>query len=823
MSVFPHIDVKLLKAVLSQEVKRGYDNRAVIGGLDRFVQNWISNNYAALKSYPSSDMLKAINLHKLDYANRSPTERKRWIESLVSWLDDLEAHKSLNSKPSETVALKAAKAPGRKDSSTKTHRVDLNLPVTCIRGIGKELSSKLGKLGVYSIEDLLYFFPRRYLDFSQRKTIAQLEIGKEQTVFANIWEARTRVLGSRPCTEVTLGDETGNMRAVWFNQPYLVKQFHTNSRIVLSGRVSQFGFEKVFENPEWELLGDRELMHTGRLVPVYPLTQGVYSRQLRAIIKRTIDMYADNIVDFMPQEVIDRCGLLDLRTAVIQTHYPNDYIICNQARKRLAFDELFLLQLGVLRRKREWQEDQPGHQFKVNIQQVKKFIASLPFVLTGAQQKVLQEIFADLRRDVPMSRLLQGDVGSGKTVVATLAMLVAAENGYQSVLMAPTEILAEQHFATMYRLLSYASGAIEQHENIYRFTGFSPFDLKVALLTGSLKPRDKSELHQLMKLGEIDIIIGTHALIQKDVAFSKLGMVIIDEQHRFGVLQRAALRQKGFNPHLLVMTATPIPRTLALTVYGDLDISTINEMPPGRQPIRTRWVRSQNRDMAYNFIREQVIQGSQAFIICPLIEESETLEVRAAVAEYERLSREIFPDLRIGLLHGKMKATDKEAVMHAFKEGKLNILISTSVVEVGIDVPNATVMLVEAADRFGLSQLHQFRGRVGRGEKQSYCLLLSENPSAYGQERLKAIEEISDGFLLAEKDLELRGPGEFFGTRQSGMPDLKMAKLSDIQLVELARREARSIFEKDPNLKSYEYYPLSGRLDKIWQKSVENN
>ncbi|MCX6004441.1 MAG: ATP-dependent DNA helicase RecG, partial [Chloroflexi bacterium] len=613
------------------------------------------------------------------------------------------------------------------------------------------------------------------------------------------------------------------VRAIWFNQPYLAKQFRTNSTIVLSGKVSEFNYVKVFENPEWELLEDKELVHTARLVPVYPLTHGLYPRQLRTIIKRAVDSYARGIVDFLPPDIAGRCGLMKLPDAIIKAHFPDDYAIQQRARKRLAFDELFLLQLGVLGRKREWQEDQPGNKFNLNTEQIDRFIASLPFSLTSAQQRVEKEIVSDLRRDVPMSRLLQGDVGSGKTVVATLALLMAVESGCQGALMAPTEILAEQHFATLHKLISAVSTSVSRDAEIYCFDGFLPRGLKVALLTGSTKQKDKTRLHRAVKDGDIDIVIGTHALIQKNVDFNRLGLAVIDEQHRFGVLQRSALRQKGFNPHLLVMTATPIPRTLAMTLYGDLDVSTIDEMPPGRHIIKTRWIKQQDREKAYNFIRKQVTECRQAFVICPLIEESENLEVRAAVAEYQRLSSDIFPDLKLGLLHGKMKPAEKELVMHGFKGGKLDILISTSVVEVGIDVPNATVMLVEAADRFGLSQLHQFRGRVGRGEKQSYCLLLAENPSEYGQERLKAIEEINDGFLLAEKDLELRGPGEFFGTRQSGLPDLKMAKLSDTPLLEMARKEAKLLFEKDPKLTRLEYRPLFRELNRILQKSIENN
>jgi len=420
-----------------------------------------------------------------------------------------------------------------------------------------------------------------------------------------------------------------------------------------------------------------------------------------------------------------------------------------------------------------------------------------------------------------MSRLLQGEVGSGKTVVAVAALLVAADNGYQGALMAPTEILAEQHFHSIRQLLSRVSHKKDEQGNVCSYDGLFPRPVTLALLVGSLSEKEKENLHQRIQEGEIDIVIGTHALIQKAVEFCKLGLAVVDEQHRFGVLQRSTLRQKGFNPHILIMTATPIPRTLALTLYGDLDLSVIDELPPGRQAIRTRWLEPKYRSRAYDFLRRQIAAGQQAFIICPLIEESENIEAKAAVAEYERLSNEVFPDLRLGLLHGRMPANDKEGVMQSFRDGKLGILVSTPVVEVGIDVPNATVMLVEAADRFGLSQLHQFRGRVGRGEKQSYCVLLAENPSPEGRERLKAVEETQDGFELAEKDLELRGPGEFFGTRQSGLPDLRMARLSDTPLLELARNEAIALFHSDPGLKMSEHRLLAQEVGRVWRSGGE--
>jgi len=440
----------------------------------------------------------------------------------------------------------------------------------------------------------------------------------------------------------------------------------------------------------------------------------------------------------------------------------------------------------------------------------------LPFELTSAQQKVLKELLTDLEKPIPMSRLLQGEVGSGKTVVATAALLVAAANGCQGAFMAPTEILAEQHFTNVCQLLSRAGQQIAEEENLRTFSAILDRPLTVALLIGDLKQARKQEIQRQIAAGEIDIIIGTHALIQKEVGFPNLSLVVVDEQHRFGVEQRSALRQKGFNPHVLVMTATPIPRTLALTLYGDLDLSVIDELPPGRQVVKTKWLKPEQRDSAYAFLRRQVSEGRQAFIICPLVEESEVIQAKAAVAEYERLSGEVFPDLKLGLIHGRMSAAEKDKVMHQFRSGELQVLVSTPVVEVGIDVPNATVMLVESADRFGLSQLHQFRGRVGRGSAQSYCMLLAENPSEIGRERLDIIEKIQDGFQLAEEDLRLRGPGEFFGTRQSGLPDLRMAKLSDVALLELARTEAIKLFEKDPGLKKPAHAPLAKELGRVW-------
>ncbi len=659
-------------------------------------------------------------------------------------------------------------------------------PVTVLRGVSPGVAAKFGRLGVRTIRDMLYFFPRRHIDYSQRKSVSGLEVGAEQTIVAYVGEVSLRdTARGLKVVEATVGDETGNIRLVWFNQPYLARMLRPNQRLVISGKVSLFNGHKVFQSPEYEFLQSGELTHTGRLIPVYPLTTGLHPRQVRRLMRETIDLYAPELEDFLPQGIRERNGLLPLPQAIAQAHYPDNEGMRNKARRRLAFDGLFLIQLSVLSRRQAWHENGQGYALNADHSCLEPFLNSLPFALTKAQEKALDEILSDISQPKPMCRLLQGEVGSGKTVVAAAAMLLTVASGYQAALMAPTEVLAEQHF-----------------ENISHLIGARA---KVALLIGGLKTKEKQMTQQGIAEGEVDIIIGTHALIQKGVEFWRLGLAVVDEQHRFGVMQRTALRQKGVCPHILVMSATPIPRTLALTLYGDLDLSVIDELPPGRREVKTRWLSPGERQSAYEFIRQQIQRGRQVFIICPLIEESEAVEAKAAVAEYQRLSQEVFPELRLGLLHGKMPTSEKERVMQWFRRGEFDILVSTAVVEVGIDIPNATVMLVEGADHFGLAQLHQFRGRVRRSQHQSYCLLLAHSPSDEARQRLTLIERTQDGFVLAEEDLKLRGPGEFFGTRQSGLPNLKMAKLSDIYLLEQARNEATRLFAHDPELEKPEH------------------
>jgi len=682
--------------------------------------------------------------------------------------------------------------------------------VTTLPGIKATYSARLSRLGITTVGDLLYHFPHRYDDYSTLKTINRLAYGEETTIIGVIWETEGRkTRGGGTIIKSIIADASGTIEASWFNQPYLERQLRAGRRIVLSGKVGEYKGRLTLQSPSWEPL-EREQIHTGRLVPIYPLTQGITARWLRRLMKRVVDHWAPRLQDPLPLPHREKLDLVDLRTAIRQIHFPDDKESAVEARRRLSFDEFLTIQLGVLQKRQEWQSRE-GIPIPRDQAMLDAFLESLPFRLTSAQLRSLDQVLEDLGRPLPMSRLLQGDVGSGKTVVAAAAMLLAVAAGKQAALMAPTEILAEQHYSTIMELLGGSEDLILERP------------ISVALLTGSLRLVERGKAYAALASGQADIVVGTHALIQEHVTFKDLALVVVDEQHRFGVAQRTALRSKGRSAHMLVMSATPIPRSLALTVYGDLDISVVDELPPGRQPTETRWLLPRERERAYAFIRGQIEKGHQAFILHPLIEESGKIEAKAAVQEYEHLQQTVFRDLRLGLLHGRMKGADKDTVMTRFRKGELDILVSTSVVEVGIDVPNATVMLIEGADRFGLAQLHQFRGRVGRGAHKSYCLLLSDTASpddAQTQatwERLKAIEEIQDGFVLAEKDLELRGPGDFLGVRQSGLPQLRLASLSNVHTLEQAREEAQAIFRADPTLSAPEHAQLAEQVARTWQ------
>ena len=814
--------------ILQLEEDRGFANGAVVGGLDKFLQRWAPDIASYLTEPHAVDRL----LHR-PYASMSPEERQEWTSSWRSLMTSITEGKSpapaSPSSPANGVA--AANAPitaTEPETSLQSPQappggLTVDAPVDRLRGVDTKLTAKFKRLEVTTVRDLLYLFPRRHLEYANIVKISQLIPGLECTVMGTVWEAHQVAKGfkgKRKDTEAVLSDETGNLKVVWFGQGYLARTLKPGTRIAIGGKVDVFQGQLSFESPDYDLL-DSALppINTGRLVPVYPLTEGLTARNLRRIADQALRQWLVGIDEFLPQDVISRICLMPLREAMHQAHYPDDAAAWAGARNRLAFDELFTLQLAGLSRGRQRRQDVVGVPIEVETRVLEGFFSSLPFSLTAAQRRCVADIMDDIARgSPPMNRLLQGEVGSGKTVVALAALLATAAAGHQGAIMVPTGVLAEQHFQTVSQLLSGPDRPPVDRpaEEDYVFTVYLESlgrPLSVGLLTGSTRPSGKRELTKMAAAGTLDLLIGTHALIQAGVSLPKLALAVADEQHRFGVLQRAALSQKSeLIPHTLIMSATPIPRTLSLTLYGDLDISTIDELPAGRQQVATKWVPPERRQAAYGFLRKEVQAGRQAFVICPLVEESGFIEARAATEEHHRLSREVFPDLNVGLLHGRMTAKEKDRVMRQFRDGEVDILVSTAVVEVGIDVANATVMLIDGADRFGLAQLHQFRGRVGRGRHKSYCLLLSDSPSEVAKERLSVLENIHNGFQLAEADLELRGPGDFFGTRQSGMPNLRMAQLSDRELLETARKEASRMMDEDPDLTAPEHTLLAAQV-----------
>ena len=690
--------------------------------------------------------------------------------------------------------------PGAKTSATPAA---LDAKLTVLQGVGPRHAETLGKLGLQTLGDMLYYYPRRYDDYSQLKPIKDLFYGEQVTVIGTIQTVHTRPIrsGRASIIEVIISDGTAGLRLSFFNQPWLANRFKAGDAISVSGKVDQYLGRLVMNGPDWESV-EVESLHTNRIVPVYSLTERVAQKWLRNLMKQVVEYWAPKVVDALPESTRASARLMPLSQALLQVHFPDSQDKLKAARERLAFDEIFYLQMGVLRQKIDWKSVE-ARRFPVADEWLEARLKSLPFTLTNAQQNAVKDIRADLDSGKPMNRLLQGDVGSGKTVVAALAAAMITENGAQAAIMSPTSILAEQHYRNFTRLLTGVNGILTEAQ--------------VRLLVGDTPEAEKEVIRTGLADGSIKIIIGTHAIIEEPVAFQDLQLAVIDEQHRFGVEQRAALRTKGTNPHLLVMTATPIPRSLALTLYGDLDLSVINEMPAGRIPVNTYVLRPQERERAFTLLRGQIKDGKQAFIIYPLIEESDKIEARAAVDDYETLSKEVFPDLKLGLLHGRMRPPEKDETMLKFRDRKYDILVSTTVIEVGVDVPNATVVLIEGADRFGLAQLHQLRGRVGRGAAQSYCLLIPTHEDAAENERLQAMSESNDGFVLAEKDLQQRGPGEFLGTRQSGYSSgLRMASITDVKLIEKARLQAQKLFELDPYLNQPEHALLAEAFERFW-------
>ncbi|HEX4346930.1 MAG TPA: ATP-dependent DNA helicase RecG [Vicinamibacterales bacterium] len=668
---------------------------------------------------------------------------------------------------------------------TPTGEDVLSTPLQFLKGVGPRRAADLASAGLLTLEDLLYRFPLRYEDRSRLQSIASLRPGVAATITGRVVSAGLRAT-RRPgfkIFEALITDSTGSIRGVWFNQPFLRDVFVAGKHVIFYGTVEMRGGGGLqLTNPQYELLDDEEgeTIHTGRIVPVYEKTGTVTPKIQRRIVHDALEKLTADIPDQLPEELRARLKLPARYAALLAAHFPPaDASIADlntfntPAQRRLIFEEAFLFHVGVLARRRAAASERKAASITVDDRIRESARAVLPFKLTAGQRQALKEIVEDLQRPQPMNRLLQGDVGAGKTIVALLAALVALENGLQVAFMAPTEILAEQHFLNISRLLSA-----------------SPF--RVALLTGSTKGKARREQLAEVAAGSIQLIVGTHALVQGDVAFKQLGLVVIDEQHRFGVLQRATLREKGLHPDVLVMTATPIPRTLALTLYGDLDVSVMRDLPPGRLPIKTIAKPESRRDELYGFVREQIDAGRQVYAIYPLVEESDKVDLKAATGMADHLAQDVFPEYRVGLLHGRMKSDAKDRIVKAFASGELDVLVSTTVVEVGVDVPNASVMVVEHAERFGLSQLHQLRGRVGRGAHQSYCCLLYQSPlSDEAKSRLKALTETTDGFKIAERDLELRGPGDFFGTRQAGVPTFRTIDLlRDRDTLDAAHGEA---------------------------------
>jgi ATP-dependent DNA helicase RecG len=665
----------------------------------------------------------------------------------------------------------------------------LETQVQYVKGVGPKLAATFGKLGIFSVQDLLYHFPRRHEDRTRFARVSQLGHGETATVLGTIVAAdNVQTRGRLVLTKVLIDDGSGCLVLTWFNQRFRRDQFLKlrGRKIVAYGTVQAGRWGVEMTQPDWELYSDdADPLSSGRVVPVYPLTEGLFQGQIRKAVLNALDGYVNLVKDVLPEDILDRLDLMDIRQALRNIHFPESTEALEAARKRLVFEELFLLQLALAVRKRQMESPGGGIVFEIPPDFDAELREIVPFELTNAQKRVIKEIAADMARPICMNRLLQGDVGSGKTVVALAAMLIAVKNGYQAALMAPTEILAEQHYL-----------------GISEFVGrLGALGITVDLLTGSQRSGHRQRVLRGIASGETKIVIGTHALIQEGVEFKRLGLVIVDEQHRFGVMQRAALMEKGLNPDILVMTATPIPRTLTLTVYGDLDVSIIDELPPGRKPVKTHWKQIGERKKVYRAMRTLIDQGRQAYVVCPLIEESEKLQVRAASELADFLAYEMFPDLRVGLLHGQMRPDEKDAVMKQFRAGEIDILVSTTVIEVGVDVANATVMVIEDADRFGLAQLHQLRGRVGRGQEQSFCVLICEGTSEDSIKRMQVMSSTNDGFVIAEEDLKLRGPGEFYGTRQSGMAGLKIADIfRDVPILEMARQEAFELVQRDPGL-----------------------
>ncbi|MGK7922650.1 MAG: ATP-dependent DNA helicase RecG [Trichodesmium sp.] len=820
------IDWERLKKALLVETQHGFKN---IQGkqyiFNDFLTISLSQPPIILKTY--QNQFDEFSQKFASYPNMTIEERQTLLEKTKIFLQQMQDICQREQKISQEKINHLAQTKTEPNTSTTTtlkhdNTQNLEQRLIDIKGIGKINSERLLTLGLHTVKELLYYYPRDHIDYARQVNIKDLEPGETVTIIGRI--KRFNCFSSPKnkkltILELTLTDSTGQIKISRFfagnrfsNKAWQMHQkkiYSVGALVAASGLVKQNQYGKNLDNPEIEIL-DRESskiesMKIGRLVPVYPLTEGVGANVVRKAIFTTLPI-AEKISDTLPESLLNKYQLIDLKNAIKNIHFPIDKDCLAAARRRLVFDEFFYLQLGLLKRRQLQKKVETGVILPATGKIIDHFYQLLPFQLTNAQKRVINEIVNDLQKPEPMKRLVQGDVGAGKTIVAVVAMLAAIQAGYQTALMAPTEVLAEQHYR---KLVSW----------------FNLLHLPVELLTGSTKTAKRREIHSQLETGELQVLVGTHALIQDTVNFHKLGLVVIDEQHRFGVQQRAKLQQKGESPHFLAMTATPIPRTLALTLHGDLDVSQIDELPPGRQPIQTTTLTSRQRKKAYDLIRREIVQGRQVYVVLPLVEESEKLDVKSAIEEHQKLAEKVFPEFQIGLLHGRMTSLEKDQTISEFRDNKTQILVSTTVVEVGVDVPNATVMLIENAERFGLSQLHQLRGRVGRGIHKSYCLLMRGGGSTDAVERLKVLEQSQDGFFIAEMDMRLRGPGQVLGTKQSGLPDFALASLvEDQEVLELARDAAFRVMEKDESLNSWPLLrkELEWRYRKMMGRSVLN-
>lgn len=807
-----------LRNLLKLEALGGLRGKYFAGGVGAFFERWSED---AQGEAVAAGLIDRIGELLEEYDSVDPTERPPILDALfevaeeeesgseteLSSIDQVGSSQQRLSAGADPVPSQPANAPTIpevRDRST------LDARITTVKGVGPKTAEHYGRLGIETVEDLVWHLPFRHEDYSRVLPISEVEPGESLSLVANLWKVSERKTYKSRILQATFNDGTGSILATWWNQPWKKKTLTEGKSYRLSGKVDLYRGRKTLNNPTVEEIRLGKANNRSSIFSIYPTTEGLKSSDIEKHLGSVLDRALKEISDPVPASICDQFDLIALDKALTSLHRPQQVEDIEPAARRLAFNEFFYLQLGVQLR-REQLRSRRARPLTSDEVTIGAFRAGLPFQMTDAQERVVDEVRRDLARELPMSRLVQGDVGSGKTVIAAAAMSIATANGAQSVMLAPTQILAEQHYRSLSKLL----------EPMRRVDG-TP--LRTALLTGRVGGAEREAIITGLADGSIDVAVGTTALIQESVTYREIGLVVVDEQHRFGVEQRSALRSEGDLggvPHMLVMSATPIPRSLALTIYGDLNVSVIDELPPGRTPITTKRFMPAEVERLFAFLRRQVEAGRQGYIIYPLVEESEKLDVGAAVDAYDHLRKEVFPDLRLGLLHGRLSGSEKDEVMRGFSDGLIDILVSTSVVEVGVDVPNATVMLIQDAERFGLAQLHQFRGRVGRGEHASYCALISRADEGQSLERLEALVESNDGFVLAEKDLELRGPGDFMGKRQSGLPDLRMAVLGDMVTLSAAREAARMLLAEDGNLSQHPQ--LQYEVARFWKGEGDVN